>query len=55
MLVAASVQLSLLATALVDLAKRDPAQIRGSKRAWVPALFVNFIGPIAYLRFGRKR
>ena len=37
-----------------DLAHRDPREVRGRKVAWVPALFVNWIGPAAYFVFGIK-
>ena len=49
------VQVSLLIAALVDLRRRPAEQINGSKRLWLPLLFVNFFGPLAYFRFGRKR
>ena len=49
-----SVQLSLLASALVDIWRRPSAQIRGPKPLWVAASFINFIGPIGYFTFGRK-
>ncbi len=49
------VQLSLLAAALLDLRRCTPAQINGSKRWWTAAAFVNFIGPISYFVWGRKR
>jgi hypothetical protein len=29
-------------------------EIRGSKRLWRPVLFINFIGPLLYLKAGRK-
>jgi hypothetical protein len=43
--------------ALVDLARRPPAQVRGPKWAWAAALaLVNAFGgvPLAYFRFGRR-
>jgi hypothetical protein len=49
------VQLSLLAAALVDLRRRPAEQINGSKKMWVPLAFVNFLGPLAYFAFGRRR
>lgn len=55
LLALASVQLSLLATALVDLFFRPPEQVNGPRWAWALASFVSFVGPLAYLRFGRKR
>ena len=54
-LVAASVQLSLAATAWVDLARRPAELVRGPKPAWALAIAVNFVGPIAYFTVGRLR
>lgn len=54
-LVAVSVQLSLAATAWVDLARRPPELVRGSKAAWAAAIAVNFVGPLAYFTVGRRR
>ena len=54
-LVAASVQLSLAATAWVDLARRPAELVRGPKPAWALAIAVNFVGPIAYFTVGRRR
>lgn len=51
----ATVQFGLLGYAWLDLRRRPADQVRGSKRAWKPALFVNFIGPLAYLFLGRRR
>ena len=48
-------QLGLLATALADIRRRPQEEIRGSKRAWVAAAFVNFVGPLSYFLFGRRR
>jgi Phospholipase_D-nuclease N-terminal len=49
------VQVSLLVAALRDLWRRPSEEIRGSKLLWLPICFVNFFGPLAYFRFGRKR
>lgn len=49
------IQITLLAAALWDISQRPAAGIKGSKKAWTAASFVNFIGPIAYFVFGRKR
>lgn len=49
------VQVVLLIAALVDLARRPARQIKGRKAWWVLASFVNFVGPISYFIFGRKR
>ena len=52
--IAASVQMALLASAILDLARRPSSQVRGGRKwAWLPVLFVNFIGPLAYFAFGR--
>jgi hypothetical protein len=51
----AGMQLVLLGAALLDIRRRSSAELRGGKRLWVPAIFVNFIGPVAYFLFGRKR
>lgn len=48
-------QVLLLIAALVDLRRRPAAQINGNKKLWTLAAFINFVGPIAYFVFGRKR
>lgn len=53
-LVAASVQLSLAATAWADLATRPAALVNGRKGVWAAAIGINFIGPIAYFGWGRR-
>ena len=46
-------QIALMAVALVDLLRRE--RTRGPKWAWVLViLFVNLIGPVVYLLFGRE-
>jgi hypothetical protein len=52
---AAVVQEALAAATLWDLRHRPSAQVRGSKRLWVAAAFVNFAGPLAYFTIGRRR
>jgi flagellar biosynthesis/type III secretory pathway M-ring protein FliF/YscJ len=52
---AGTFQLSLHAAALVDLRRRPRDQVNGSKPLWVALSFVNFIGPLAYFAFGRRR
>jgi hypothetical protein len=54
-LVAASVQISLAATAWVDLARRPAELVRGPKAAWAAAIALNFVGPVAYFTVGRRR
>ena len=50
-----TVQVALLAVALVDIYRRPQEEIRGRKWWWTAATFVNFVGPITYFIFGRKR
>jgi hypothetical protein len=52
-----SIQLALLAAALVDIRRRPAEAIKGSKWLWTGVAFINFLGlgPIAYFAFGRKR
>ena len=52
---AAAVQAALAVATLWDLRHRPSAQIRGSKKLWVAAAFVNFIGPLTYFTVGRRR
>jgi len=53
-LVLGSIQLSLAATAWADLATRPASKVNGSKAMWAPVIAVNFVGPLAYLRWGRR-
>ncbi len=52
--VASVAELALTATALRDLSRRPAAQVRGSKVAWALGCFVQPVGPLAYLKFGRR-
>ncbi|MEU3269594.1 PLDc N-terminal domain-containing protein [Saccharomonospora sp. NPDC006951] len=54
LIVATAVQFGLAGLAWADLARRKPAEVKGPKRIWGLVIGINFIGPIAYLRFGRK-
>ena len=49
------VQLGLLTAALVDIYRRPAEEIRGAKRLWTAAAFINYVGPISYFLFGRRR
>lgn len=51
----AVLQVALLIAALRDLRRRPAEAINGNKRLWTAIVFINFIGPIAYFVFGRKR
>ena len=50
-----ALQIGLQAWALWDIAHRSDAEINGNRKLWVALSFVNFVGPIAYFAFGRKR
>jgi Phospholipase_D-nuclease N-terminal len=39
----------------VDIYRREADEIRGGKRLWTVAAFINYVGPISYFLFGRKR
>ncbi|MBS1870391.1 MAG: PLDc N-terminal domain-containing protein [Actinobacteria bacterium] len=51
--VAGVAQVTLQLCALIDLRRRPAARVRGSKRLWAAASFVNWLGPLAYFAFGR--
>jgi len=51
---AGAVQLSLAALSWADLARRPRAQVNGPKAVWAAVIAVNFVGPLAYLRWGRR-
>ncbi len=48
-------QLGLLAAALADIRRRPQEEIRGSRRVWPAAAFVNFVGALSYFLSGRRR
>lgn len=52
---AAVMQFSLLAAALIDIWRRPADQIRGPKRLWAGLSFLNFVGPVSYFVFGRRK
>jgi Phospholipase_D-nuclease N-terminal len=49
------VQFTLLGMAILDLRKRTPEELNGTKPMWSVLVFINYFGPIAYFLFGRKR
>lgn len=51
----AVVELLLTTAALVDLARRPAAQVRGPKAAWALGAFIQPVGPIAYFAAGIRR
>jgi hypothetical protein len=50
-----SAELVLTTAAAVDLFRRPQDQVRGPKALWWPAIFVQPVGPVAYLTLGRRR
>jgi hypothetical protein len=51
----ALLELLLVVGALVDLLRREPERVRGSKVAWVLIiLLISTLGPICYFIVGRK-
>ena len=50
-----AVQLALAVPAWADLARRRPAEVAGRKGVWAVVIAVNWIGPLVYLRWGRRR
>jgi hypothetical protein len=54
-IVSAVIQLALAAAAWTDLAKRPADEVRGPKPMWAVIILVNFVGPISYFVFGRRR
>ncbi|MDV6373279.1 oxidoreductase [Deinococcus arenicola] len=51
---AGTVQVGLFAAAWLDMNRRLPGQLNGSRTGWRAALFLNFVGPLAYFAKGRK-
>jgi len=54
--IAGAIQFALLSMAFRDWWRRPGSAMRGGRKwVWFPVLFVNFVGPITYLVFGRRR
>lgn len=53
--VLSAVQVLLAAVAWLDLGFRPADAVNGRKPLWAAVIAVNFVGPIAYLRWGRRR
>ncbi len=53
-LLGSAIEVILTSVALVDLARRPPAQVRGPKPLWALGCIVQPVGPIAYLAVGRR-
>ncbi|WP_208104024.1 PLDc N-terminal domain-containing protein [Modestobacter roseus] len=47
-------QLSLATTAWADLATRPADQVNGSKARWAAVIAINWVGPLAWFRWGRR-
>ncbi|WP_436498289.1 PLD nuclease N-terminal domain-containing protein [Actinokineospora sp. HUAS TT18] len=48
------VQVGLAAVAWTDLARRPRERVNGRKAVWAAVIGINFVGPLAYLRWGRR-
>ncbi len=48
-------QVGLAAVAWTDLARRPVDEVNGRKPLWAGAIAINFVGPVAYLVWGRPR
>ncbi|MDF2630823.1 MAG: hypothetical protein K0R39_4654 [Symbiobacteriaceae bacterium] len=49
------IQLILIVVALVDLIRREPERVKGSKWIWAPVIIVlSILGPIIYFVAGRQ-
>ena len=53
--VAATVQVLLAGLALADIWRRPAAEVRGPRALWSAACAVNFVGPLSYFIFGRRK
>jgi len=52
-LVLAPVEVAMTAAAAIDLARRPTRQVHGPKALWWLGIFVQPVGPVAYLAWGR--
>jgi len=48
------VQWCLATAAWADLARRPPAEVNGSKARWAVVIAINWFGPLAWFRWGRR-
>ena len=48
------IEVALTAAALLDLSRRPREEVRGPKALWALGVFVQPVGPIAYLTVGRR-
>jgi hypothetical protein len=49
-----AVEVALAGAAWTDLVRRPAETVNGRKSWWALAIAVNFVGPLAYFRWGRK-
>jgi hypothetical protein len=54
-IISAVIQLVLASIAWTDLAKRPAEDVNGPKPMWAVIILVNFVGPLSYFVFGRRR
>lgn len=52
--VGGTVEVALTLWALQDLVRRPAVEVRGPKPVWFGVLFVQPVGPLAYLGWGRR-
>ena len=55
LVVLGSLQLGLFIAAERDIQRRPAALIRGPKKRWRLLCLINFLGPLSYFTFGRRR
>jgi hypothetical protein len=53
--VAIAIEFGLAIAAQRDISRRAAEEIRGPKLLWRVVATMNFVGPLAYFRFGRRR
>lgn len=53
-IVGGAIEIALTSYSLVDLCRRPKSGVRGPKFLWAAAVFVQPVGPIAYLAVGRS-
>lgn len=53
-LAVAAAEMAFAGAAWIDLARRPAPAVNGSKAAWAAIICINFAGPLAYFRWGRK-
>lgn len=54
LVVSAAAEIIMTTMAAVDLYRRPAEAVRGSKALWWPVIFIQPVGPPAYLLFGRR-